>query len=258
MALDGVGGVIEESKESSPQQLKMQRLRLALTLLTGLGLAEIMISHWSQSLSLLADAGHVALDAGAIALTLVVVWMGHIAQSNQRNVRWQRNHNRLEMGAALVNSGSLLVLSVGVIIAAIARLRSPATPDSYSTTVLLAAIASFVINGCNALWLQGCSHHDLNLKGAFLHVLADMVGALGVMIGIIAGSCFGVANADAIASLITSVIIVAASLPLVTQSLLSFWGISVPQFCLCQSSVCGAQKQDLEKRLFPSLEQLVL
>lgn len=247
MRLEKSGGVTPKLKRGWLfLQEEVCRLGLAFSLLMGLGVFELVISHWHQNLSLFADAGHVIADAGAVALTLFTIWL---RPSQQERL------NRIEVAVALVNGLSLFAISSNVIMAAIARFQAPTLTESYNDTVLLTAIASFAVNGFNIFWLEACSCHRLSLRSAFLHILADFIGAIGVIVGFMIGRFLGLVYADAIVSLVTSIIIIFISFPLVLQSLLALTqpaGADDTQTCLCQSD-----RQALEKILFPSLEQLV-
>ena len=231
-----------------PTKQKIQMLRLALGLLSSFFVIELGVGLWIHSLSLVADAGHMLSDIAALGLTLAASWIAQRVQRHQLKCgSW-----RVELLAALINSLSLIVLASWVATEAILRLQSP-TNEIVSLPMLVTAVVGLGVNGFNALWLHECSHQDLNYRAAFLHVLSDLFSSVGVILAAIAISWLGWMWADGAISLLVSVLIVVSALPLVTQSSRLLFGKAAP----IDRLTCNCNKQDSEKLLFPSLEEIL-
>ena len=171
------------------------------------------IGGWvSNSLALLADAGHVLTDAGALALSLFVAWLSRQPSSAEKTY----GYLRWEILAALINGATLLGISAWIVIEALQRFRHP---EQVSGGVMLAAASlGFVVNGV-AAWLLHGSHEDsLNVRGAYLHVLGDMLASLGTVAAAVVIRFTGWLHADPIASLLTTLLIVAGAWTLVRES----------------------------------------
>lgn len=244
-----------------------RRLWLALGTLSGLFFIELGIGHWSHSLSLLADAGHVAVDTAAIGLTLWTTWLSHRSTDQEHPSK----SRALETQAALVNAGSLVVVALWVAVEAVHRLQVGQT-EILGMPMLLAALAGLLVNTLNALWLKGCSHHSLNLKSAFFHVLADAMSSVGVVMGAIAVYWLGWTWADGVISLLVSGLILVLAVPLLVQSSrylcapdvdnpdVSNRAIGQADPCDCRAhrlSVDLKVDRAIDTLLFPSLEDMI-
>lgn len=223
---------------------KIQILQLAIGLEISFFAVELGVGLWVHSLSLVADAGHLLSDVAALGVTLIASWM---AQSAKRHAKYGR---RIELYAALLNSLSLVILASWVATEAIARMQSPTSSDILSVPMLLTAVVGLGINGCNAFWLHECSHCDLNFKAAFLHVLSDLFSSVGVIIAAIAISWLGWMWADSAISLLVSGLVAISATALLLQSLWMLFGTPTTNACDCE-------KRDMEKLLFPSLEEIL-
>jgi cobalt-zinc-cadmium efflux system protein len=233
--------------QSNAYQQKIRKLLIALSVLTGFSLLEVSVSGWSHSLSLVADAGHVFSDAAALGLTLLATWLGQRARSRTQT-------SSIEALAALVNGLSLVAISMGVMIAAIHRFHSAVTPDVFGLPMLLMAFMSLVMNSWNAFCLHGCSHRDLNMKSAFLHVLADVFGSLGTLVAAIVITIWGCTWIDSVISILTAGLILSFAIPLLMQSLFALQGKSIVSL----KTICQCSQSEAEQLLFPSLEDMVL
>lgn len=172
-------------------------------------MAELWVSVQSNSLSLMADAGHMACDVFAIALSL---WAASLASNPDRV-----DTDRLNAVAALVNGGLLLLVASWLSWEAFEALRSPAT-DILSTPVAITAAVGLGINGLNAYLLHAHAEDNLNLRGAFLHMLADAVSCLGVLIGALLIARYGWYWADGVVGGAIALLISASAIPLIRQS----------------------------------------
>ena len=187
-------------------------LRGALLLTCVILIAEGVGGWLSNSLALLADAGHVLTDAGALALSLFVVWFSRHPVTPEKTygfLRW-------EILAALINGSALLGLSAWVVYEAVMRMRTP--EPIVGSLMLLVAMAGLVANGISAWLLRPVNDGGLNVRAAYLHILSDLLASLGTIIAAIVIRLTGWLQADPIASLLTTALIVRGAWTLVRES----------------------------------------
>jgi cobalt-zinc-cadmium efflux system protein len=189
-------------------------LQITLALVIGLAFFEWYASRLSHGLVLVADAIHLFSDGLAVGLSLLTVYLNKKLAARQIPLKIQK----IEALTALINSIGTIALSVWVFWEALQRLRFDET-QILSYPILLAAIASLAINSINLLLLHSCDRNNLNIKGAFLHVLADIGGSLGSLLAAIAVSIMHWTLADAIISAIVSSLIILCAVPLIVKSL---------------------------------------
>ncbi|MCS6815447.1 MAG: cation diffusion facilitator family transporter, partial [Cyanobacteria bacterium] len=158
-------------------------------------------------------SGHMASDGLALGLALLATWMARFPVSE----RAPFGYRRVEILAALVNGAGLVAIALRIGWEAIVHLQQPPA-DILSLPMMITAGIGVMVNGINVIMLHQDSHHDLNLKGAFLHMVADMVGSLGVLLAAIAIWAFHWVWADGVVSLFVTVLIVMGTLPLLKQS----------------------------------------
>ena len=192
---------------STPQQVRS--LKIALVLVSCFSAAELWVSVQSNSLSLMADAGHMVMDVFAIAIAL---WAA--AQSGAKDAVRQR---RTEAIAAFINGSLLLMVSLWLGWEAISGLRMPPT-EILSTPVAITAAVGLGINGLNAYFLHAHADDNLNLRAAFLHMLADAGSCLGVLVGALLIAQFGWYWADGVVSGAIALLIFSSAFPLIRQS----------------------------------------
>ena len=166
----------------------------------------------SNSLALLADAGHVLTDAGALGLSLFVSWLARQPGAPEKTY----GYLRWEILAALINGATLLLISVWIVIEAVMRFHHP---EPVAGGIMLAvAILGFVVNAIAVRLLHGVREGSLNVRGAYLHVLGDMLASGGTVIAALIIRLSGWLAADPIASLVTTVLIVLGAWRLVRES----------------------------------------
>jgi len=189
-----------------------RRLRLVLVLTALYMLAEVAGAWWTGSLALLADAGHMFTDVAALVLALFAVWFGSRPATSRKTF----GYYRLEIIAALVNGVALVVISLFIFYGAYERWLSP--PEVRSGPMIVVAAGGLVVNLICA-WILHARHEvDLNLRGAWMHVMGD---ALGSVAAILAGVCmllFGWYAADALFSVVISLLIIWGSVRLIKES----------------------------------------
>ncbi|PYO67630.1 MAG: cation transporter [Gemmatimonadetes bacterium] len=166
----------------------------------------------AHSLALLADAGHMLADVGALGLALGVAYLARRPATAERTFGLLR----LEILAALVNGAALLAISIGVAIEALHRLRDPAPVQG----ALLAAVAGLglVANVAGATLLHRGHNHSLNERGAYLHLLSDALGSGGALAAGAIILATGWVAADPLTSILISLLILASAWRLVKES----------------------------------------
>ncbi len=170
---------------------------------------EAIVGFWSGSLALLSDAAHMVSDVSALALALIVAELARRPASRGRTFGLVRAEvlgafvNALLLGGACVLLGSQ----------AIARLHSGAS-EFHAQPVFIVGVLGLAINLGSAWMLYRSDRHNLNVRGALAHMLADALGSLGAILAAVLGGAFDLHAADPILSLLICVMI-----------LLGTWGV---------------------------------
>lgn len=154
---------------------EVTRLWITLALTTAYMGAEVAGGLWTGSLALLADAGHMLSDAGALALALFAIWVAQKPATPQRTF----GYYRVEILAALIHGAVLAAISIYIVTAAVGRLRDPA--EVHGVGMMAIAAGGLVMNGIGLLVLRRARAHSLNIRGVWLHVLSDALGSVGVL-----------------------------------------------------------------------------
>jgi len=191
------------------------RGRLVAVLLITLSVlvAEVVGAVLSGSLVLVADAGHMAADAAGIGLALLGVWVGGRPPTPRRTFGFQR----AEILAAAVNAALLFSASGYVLFEAVRRL---AEPPEVSTGLMLAfGAVALAGNLCSLVLLRAGQVESLNVRGAFLEVLADAAGAAGVVVASLVVALTGFLRADAVAAVLIGLLIVPRAWRLLREAL---------------------------------------
>lgn len=189
-----------------------RRMRVVLGITSCVMVAEVIGGWLAHSLALLADAGHMLADVGALGMSL---WVAYLAE---RPATAERTYGllRLEILAALVNGAALIAIAVGIAIEAVHRLHNPAPVQG----ALLLAVAGLGLaaNLVCAAMLHRQHRHSLNVRGAYLHVVGDALGSVGALTAgaIVVGT--GWVAADPLISLLISLLILASAWRLVKES----------------------------------------
>ncbi|MBI1968234.1 MAG: cation transporter [Gemmatimonadetes bacterium] len=189
-----------------------RRMTVVLALTASVMVAEAVGGLVANSLALLADAGHMLADVAAIGLALFV---SHLAR---RPATAERSFGllRLEILAALVNGALLIGIATGIGLEAWDRFRAPPPVDAR----LLLAIASIglVANVVGAVILHRGHEHSLNQRGAYLHVLGDLLGSIGALGAGVIVLATGWTAADPIISVFISALVLRSAWRLVRES----------------------------------------
>ena len=188
------------------------RLTAVLGITVAILAAEVAGALASGSLSLLADAGHMLTDAAGIALSLLAITFGQRSPSQARTF----GYLRLEILAAAFNALLLFAVGIFVIVEAIRRLIHP--PEVASGIMLIFGVIAVCGNACSLLLLRRGQGESLNIRGAFLEVLSDFLGAAAVIVAALVIATTGFQRADPIASLLIAVLIIPRTWQLLRQA----------------------------------------
>ncbi|WP_233266463.1 cation diffusion facilitator family transporter [Cobetia sp. L2A1] len=189
-----------------------KRVKFAMYLTGGFMLAEVVGGLIAGSLALLADAGHMLSDTVSLALALGAFRLGHRAATRKLTF----GYARFQVLAAFVNGLTLIVIAVAILIAAIKRLWLPS--DVLAGPMLAIAVLGLVVN-IVAFWvLHKGDQENLNLRGALLHVMGDLLGSVAAIAASIIIMTTGWNEADPLLSLLAAVLILRGAWVLVKRS----------------------------------------
>lgn len=189
-----------------------RRLSLVLILTAGYMVAELLGGWWTGSLALLADAGHMFTDVAALALALVAVWFGSRPATPSKTF----GYYRLEIIAALVNGVTLVVMSLLIFYGAYERWLSPTIVRG--GPMMLIAFGGLIVNLVCAWILHGRNEVDLNIRGAWLHVVGDALGSVAAITAGALMTLFGWYSADPVFSVLIGLLIIWSSARLIRES----------------------------------------
>jgi cobalt-zinc-cadmium efflux system protein len=173
-------------------------LTIALVLIAGFMAVEVVAGIVGRSLALLSDAAHMLTDAGALALSLVV--LRFVQRPGGEALTYGRR--RAEVLSGQANGAVLLVLAVLVTYESISRLIAP--PDVSGATVTLVAAIGGVVNVLAAWVLAKANRRNLNIESSFQHILMDLYASIGTLVAGVVILVTGFDRADAIASMLVS------------------------------------------------------
>ncbi len=194
----------------SPDQRR--RLVIALALTWGFALVEALAGWRGGSLALLADAGHMVTDGAALGLALLAAWFA----TRKPSTRHSYGFGRAELFAALINALTMLAVVAGIAVAAWSRFSVPRPIDG-----LLVSVVALIGLGVNLFvaWLLSHGQENLNVRGAFLHVLGDVLGSVAAIIAGVVVWLTGWTPIDPLLSLLIGGLVLAASLRLLRDAL---------------------------------------
>ncbi|MEQ1765173.1 MAG: cation diffusion facilitator family transporter [Pyrinomonadaceae bacterium] len=185
---------------------------MALGLTLAYMIAEAVGGWLTNSLALIADAGHMLTDVAALTLTLSAIWFGSRAATSRKTY----GYYRLEILAAFINGIALVLLSIWIVVEAFDRWNSP--QEVAGLQMSLIAVGGLIVNIIAAFLLHADHKHDLNMRGAFLHVLGDLLGSVMAIIAGVLILTLGWMWADSVGSALISLIIVVSSWRLILES----------------------------------------
>ena len=188
------------------------RLTWVLAITAVFMVAEAVGGVLSGSLALLADAGHMFTDVSALALSVFAMRLARRPATTKRTF----GYARLEILAALVNGASLLAIAGLILFEAWQRLSVPV--DVQAPLMLGVATVGLLVNIAGATLLHGHAHDNLNVRGAYLHVLGDLLGSVGAIAAGIIILTTGWTIADPIASILIALLILWGAWGLVREA----------------------------------------
>ena len=175
------------SHEHIPQDKKI--LALSFAIITGFMVVEFVGGYWFNSLALMADAGHMANDSLSLFLALLALFL---SAQKQRYI-------------ALLNSGSLIVVALMILVEAIQRWQNPI--EMMALPMLGVASLGLLVNLFVAWIMLKSDHDNLNIKAAYLHVLTDLFGSVIAILSGLGTYFLGWQWVDPLASMILSVLV---------------------------------------------------
>jgi cobalt-zinc-cadmium efflux system protein len=185
---------------------------IGITLNTGFVIVEAVYGFLANSLALLADAGHNLSDV----LGLLLAWAAASLAKRAPSARFTYGMKRTPILASLANAMLLLVASGAIVYEAVQRLSTPAPVAEM--TVIWVALVGIVINGATALGFVAGRKNDINIRGAFLHMVADAVVSLGVVLSGLLVLFTGWLWVDPAVSIVVAVVIVVGTWSLLKES----------------------------------------
>ncbi len=164
-----------EHKHSHGSANNRRRLSVVLALTFLYMLAEAIGGYLTNSLALLSDAGHMMTDVAALSLALLALWFSTRPITPKKTY----GYYRMEILAALANGVGLVVISLLIFYEALHRIKQPPAVEGFEVTLI--AIGGLAINGVSVWMLHAASAENLNMRGAFLHVISDALGSVGAI-----------------------------------------------------------------------------
>jgi cobalt-zinc-cadmium efflux system protein len=189
-----------------------RRLALALALIVAFMAGEVVAGLLAHSLALLSDAAHMLTDAGALAMSLVVLRLAAQPARGNRTFGLRRS----EILSAQANGAALLVLAGLIVYGAVRRLVSP--PHANGTAILVVALVGIGVNLLATWQLAGANRASLNVEGSFQHVLNDLFAFIATAIAGAVILATGWVRADAVAALLVAALMLLASWRLLRDS----------------------------------------
>ena len=211
-------GAPQQHRQGGPPQQGMGRNQVSgrltwVLVITGTFMvAEVVGGLLANSLALLADAGHMLTDVAALGLSIFAMRLARRPPSSKRTF----GYVRLEILAALVNGATLLVIAGLIILEAWERLRTPVEIDG--VVMLSVATLGLGVNITGAALLRRHAHDNLNVRGAYLHVLGDLLGSVGAIGGGVVILTTGWTPIDPIISVVIALLILFSAWNLVREA----------------------------------------
>ncbi len=174
---------------------------------------ELIAGIQAHSLALLSDAGHNFTDA----LALLLAWFGVYLESKPADESKTYGYHRGGVLAAFVNALTLIALSAWILFESVIRLRRPEAVAA--NVMLLVAGVGLLLNGGIMLALRQARHRDVNIRGAFVHMLGDALGSVAIIVGALAIRATGWEQVDPLLSILIALLIVWTAWDIVRETL---------------------------------------
>lgn len=178
-------------------------------------IVEVIGGLLTNSLALLSDAGHMLSDAISLAITLLAFKFGEKAANYSKTY----GYKRFEVLAAVLNGATLILIAVFIFIEAIERFANP--PEVATTGMIIISSIGLAVNILVAwIMMRGAdTKENLNMRGAFLHVLSDMLGSVGAIAAALLMMFFGWGWADPLASVIVAALVLRSGFYVIKASI---------------------------------------
>jgi cobalt-zinc-cadmium efflux system protein len=174
--------------------------------------AEVVAGLVSGSLALLSDAGHMLTDAGALALSLIVIRLA--ARPPEGGLTY--GLKRAEVLSGLANAVTLVVIAALIVYEAIRRLISPPAVDA--RYMLAVALAGMAVNLVVAWLMAGADRRSLNIRGSYQHILTDLYAFIGTVVAAVVILVTGFVRADALVSILVAGLMLGAAYGLLREA----------------------------------------
>ncbi|KAF0695349.1 Aste57867_13831 [Aphanomyces stellatus] len=187
---------------------------------------EFVVGYWTNSLGLLSDAGHMLFDNGALVIGLVASMISKWPKNDQ----YTYGYARVEVLSGFVNSLLLVFMAVHFMVEAVERIVDP--PTIHTDHLLLTSVGGLIMNVIGLVWFHDLAHghshgesggcgggHNSNLVGVYLHVLADTMGSVGVILSSICIDWYGWYIMDPLCSGFISILIFGSTVPLLKDTM---------------------------------------
>lgn len=178
-------------------------LLISFIIITSYMIAEAIGGYLTNSLALLADAGHMLSDAISLGIALLAFTLGAKVANHSKTY----GYKRFEILAAVLNGLILIIVALFIFYEAIGRFQNP--PEVASTGMLIIATIGLLVNILVA-WIMmrdGDVEENLNMRGAYLHVISDMLGSIGAIVAALLIMFFGWGWADPLASVVVAALV---------------------------------------------------
>jgi cobalt-zinc-cadmium efflux system protein len=199
-------------RHAADPSVDRRALRAALVLLAAFMVGEVVAGVAAGSLALIADAGHMLIDVGALAAAL---WASHLA-ARPATAKWTFGMRRAEILAAGVNGVTLAAVGAALLVEAIRRLIAPEAV--HGGVMIAVAGVGIVVNIAATLILSRANRRSLNIQGAFLHVMTDLFAFVATIVAGVVIVTAGFLRADPIATLVAVVLMGVAAWRLLRAS----------------------------------------
>ncbi|MYL56665.1 cation diffusion facilitator family transporter [Virgibacillus halodenitrificans] len=178
-------------------------LMISFIIITGYMIVEAIGGFITNSLALLSDAGHMLSDSISLGIALLAFTLAAKAANHRKTY----GYKRFEVLAAVLNGITLILIAFYIFYEAIQRFQSP--PEVASTGMLIIASIGLLVNIIVA-WVMmrgGDVEENINMRGAYLHVISDMLGSIGAIIAALLIIFFGWGWADPLASVVVAILV---------------------------------------------------
>jgi cobalt-zinc-cadmium efflux system protein len=202
----------EPAMHEAVYEQNTRRLRVVLVLTATYMVVEAIGGWLTNSLALLADAGHMLTDVGGLGLALIATWMADRTAPPEKTY----GYYRLEILAAIANAVALVVISLIILYEAYQRFQSP--PAVRGLEMMAIATGGLLINLIGIGLLSHRRHTSFNVRGAFLHIFGDALGSVGAITAGLLIWQWGWTTADPLFSVITAVLIIYCAWRLIRDS----------------------------------------